>query len=113
MALIDHRTARGIYAQTLRHGMARHYPHGQSRLCTGRQSGTCICALMRHTADFLSVWRQVVMHGLPYPETEHSEFPGYMPFLPAGRLPGFGDAWGDRQPQWACECIAQDVSGED
>jgi hypothetical protein len=53
------------------------------------------------------------MHGLPYPETEHSEFPGYMPFLPAGRLPGFGDAWGDRQPQWACKCrLRQMCSGK-
>jgi hypothetical protein len=43
------------------------------------------------------------MHGLPYPETEHSEWPGYMPFMPAGKLPGFGDAWGERQPQWTRE----------
>ncbi|KAJ9093721.1 hypothetical protein QFC21_006317 [Naganishia friedmannii] len=50
--------------------------------------------------DFALGVNQVIMHGLPYPETEHSEWPGYMPFLPAGKLPGFGDAWGERQPQW-------------
>ncbi|KAJ9123063.1 hypothetical protein QFC22_001252 [Naganishia vaughanmartiniae] len=50
--------------------------------------------------DFALGVNQVIMHGLPYPEAEDSEWPGYMPFLPAGKLPGFGDAWGERQPQW-------------
>ncbi|GHJ86345.1 hypothetical protein NliqN6_2747 [Naganishia liquefaciens] len=50
--------------------------------------------------DFALGVNQVILHGMPYPDSEHSEWPGYMPFMPAGRLPGFGDAWGERQPQW-------------
>lgn len=44
-----------------------------------------------------------MLHGLPYDYTEYSEWPGYMPFSASGFIPGFADAWGERQPQWQCE----------
>lgn len=43
------------------------------------------------------------MHGLPYPESPTSTWPGYFSMLPNPPIPSFADAWGPRQPQWECE----------
>ncbi|ORY61066.1 hypothetical protein BCR35DRAFT_355226 [Leucosporidium creatinivorum] len=43
---------------------------------------------------------QISMHGLPYPESPTSTWPGYFSMLPNPPIPSFADAWGPRQPQW-------------
>lgn len=77
-------------------------------LAGGAYSTAWDVTLKRLTPQYAAGVNQAVFHGFSYRDVPGVRWPGFAAFSPYNGTPGYGEAWGPRQPTWG---HVPDVSG--
>lgn len=77
-------------------------------LAGGAYSTAWDVTLKRLTPQYAAGVNQAVFHGFAYRDIPDVRWPGFAAFSPYDGAPGYGEAWGPRQPTWG---HVPDVSG--
>lgn len=77
-------------------------------LAGGAYSTAWDVTLKRLTPQYAAGVNQAVFHGFAYRDVPNVRWPGFAAFSPYNGGPGYGEAWGPRQPTWG---HVPDVSG--
>jgi hypothetical protein len=74
----------------------------------GAYNTTWKAVLQKLNPIFTAGVNQTVLHGFAYADAPGAAWPGFAAFSPYNGAPGYGEAWGPRQPTWR---HAPDIAG--